>query len=234
MFKENGMILSDVDVLKVGVDAFAAEILNKHQAEIVKKTVELADAAAQLEAEQKLASVTSARTKLAYENELYEAKMRHEVEIDKLYKREDIRSKTRLAEQAEREQEKSIQATLDAIQSSKIAREKEKADTENLVRKGRYEVEEAHAEKMAGIEKAKRESFAEAIKSVIASVGPDLAKALSDKANADLLATATKNMSPYAIANGASVADTVDKLMRGTTLEGVIGGLAKTSSTGED
>lgn len=87
---------------------------------------------------------------------------------------------------------------------------------------------------MAGIEKAKRESFAEAIKSVIASVGPDLAKALSDKANADLLATATKNMSPYAIANGASVADTVDKLMRGTTLEGVIGGLAKTSSTGED
>ena len=234
LFEENGMLLSDVDVLKVGVDAFAAEILNRHQAEIVKKTVELADAAAQLEAEQKLASVTSARTKLAYENELYEAKMRHEVELDKLTKSEDIRSRTRLAEQAEREQEKSIQATLDAIQSSKIAREKEKADTENLVRKGKYEVEEAHAEKIAEIEKAKRESFAEAIKSVIASVGPDLAKALSDKANADLLATATKNMSPYAIANGASVADTVDKLMRGTTLEGVIGGLANTSSSGKD
>lgn len=234
LFKENGMLLSDVDVLKVEVDTFAAEILNRHQAEIVEKAVELADAAAQLEAEQKLASITSARTKLAYENELYEAKMRHEVEVDKLAKREDIRSKERLAEQAEREQEKSIQATLDAIQASKIAREKEKADATNLARRGAYEVEEAHAEKMAGIDKAKRESFAEAIKSVIASVGPDLAKALSDKANADLLTTATKNMSPYAIANGASVADTVDKLMRGTTLEGVIGGLAKTSLTDKD
>ena len=65
-----------VDVLKVGVDAFAAEILNRHQAEIVKKTVELADAAAQLEAEKQLASVASARTKLAYENELHNSSKR--------------------------------------------------------------------------------------------------------------------------------------------------------------
>lgn len=227
LFEENGMLLADVDVLKVGVDSFAAEILNKHQAEIVKKAVELADASVQLETEQKLATVANARAKLAYENEMYETKMRHEIEVDKLAKREDIKSKMRIAEQAEREQEKSIQATLNEIQSAKIAREKEEADADNYARKTRYEVEEAHTVKMADVEKAKRESFADAIKSVIESVGPDLAKALSDKANADLLTTATKNMSPYAIANGASVADTVDKLMRGTTLEGVIGGLAK-------
>ena len=54
------------------------------------------------------------------------------------------------------------------------------------------------------------------------SVSPDLIAALSTKANAQLLSDATKSMSPYAIANGESVADTVNKLMRGTSLEGIL------------
>ena len=56
----------------------------------------------------------------------------------------------------------------------------------------------------------------------MASVSPDLVAALNTKANAQLLTDATKAMAPYAIANNESVADTVNKLMRGTSLENVI------------
>ena len=227
LFEENGMLLSDVDVLKVGVDSFAAEILNRHQAEIVKKTVELADASAQLETEEKLANVIKARAKLSHDNEIYTAQMQHELEVDALSKREELKCKERAAEEAARESEQKAQTVLAAIQTAILARRKEEADLEIQKARSKFELEEYHAEKIAEIEKSKRQSFADAITSVIGSIGPDLAKALSDKANADLLAVATENMSPYAIANGTSVADTVDKLMRGTTLEGVIGGLTK-------
>ena len=89
------------------------------------------------------------------------------------------------------------------------------------------DAEVAKAKQLAAIEAEKQKAYAETVKSVMASISPDLVAALSTKANADLLATATKSMSPYAIANGESVAETVDKLMRGTTLEGVLTDIAK-------
>ena len=73
-----------------------------------------------------------------------------------------------------------------------------------------------------GIEKAKQTAYAETIKQIVSAISPDLIAALTTKANANLLETATKNMSAYAIANGESVADTVNRLMRGTSLEGII------------
>ena len=60
------------------------------------------------------------------------------------------------------------------------------------------------------------------MKEIVTSITPDLVAALSTKANADLLETATANMTPLAIAQNEYVADTINKLLRGTTLEGVI------------
>ena len=50
----------------------------------------------------------------------------------------------------------------------------------------------------------------------------DLVAALSSKSNADMLAAVTEAMAPYALASGESIAETTDKLLRGTSLEGVI------------
>jgi len=58
------------------------------------------------------------------------------------------------------------------------------------------------------------------------SISPDLIAALTSKSNADMLATVSESMSPYAIANGESVSDTVNRLMRGTSLEGILDGIA--------
>ena len=56
----------------------------------------------------------------------------------------------------------------------------------------------------------------------MSSISPDLVAAISASSNAELLKEGMKNMSPWAIANGESVADTVNKLMRGTSLEDVL------------
>ena len=62
------------------------------------------------------------------------------------------------------------------------------------------------------------------------SVSPDLVAALTSKANASMLETVTKSMSPYAIAQGESVADVTNQLLRGITLEEVIENMAAAKS----
>ena len=54
------------------------------------------------------------------------------------------------------------------------------------------------------------------------SVSPDLIAAISARTKADILTEGMASMSPYALANGESVADTVNKLLRGTSLEEII------------
>lgn len=57
----------------------------------------------------------------------------------------------------------------------------------------------------------------------MASITPGLVEALTSKSNEDMLAAVAKSISPYAIAQGESIADVTNKLLRGTALEDVIG-----------
>ena len=57
------------------------------------------------------------------------------------------------------------------------------------------------------------------------SISEDLVAAMTNKANSEMLETVTKAMAPYAIANGESVADVTNKLLRGTGLDEVINNL---------
>lgn len=58
------------------------------------------------------------------------------------------------------------------------------------------------------------------------SISPDLIAALTSKSNADMLATVSESISPYAIAGNESVSEVVNRLMRGTSLEGALDGIA--------
>ena len=44
LFKENGMLVHDVEVLSVSVESNVARILNEHQEEMIRNTLELSDA----------------------------------------------------------------------------------------------------------------------------------------------------------------------------------------------
>ena len=80
-------------------------------------------------------------------------------------------------------------------------------------------LEVSHQNALANIESAKQAAYANTIKEIMASITPDLIAALEVGGKCDLMATLAENMSPLAIANGESIVDTTDRLIRGTPME---------------
>lgn len=211
LFTENGMEVYDVEVLSVKIDDYIQGLIDHHQTEIIEKTLELSDAEARMKVITKLAEVEKTEAELKNNNNLYIAELRQKVEEDKLAKREAIREKERVMEAAALKAQNDMQAVIAAIKTAENKRVKELNDLEIAKKK-----------ELADIEEAKQKAYANTVKEIVESISPDLVAALSTRANAQLLADATKSMSPYAIAQGESVADTINKLMRGTSLEGII------------
>ena len=211
LFRTNGMLVNDVDIIGIGVEKDIAMILEKHQNELIQKSVELADAAASMEVVTALADVKKKEAELNNETALYTLELEQKRAEEEMQNKEKIRVKEREAKAAEVQARNDLQNILTSIQSAEMARIKEKQDAEI-----------AHAKELAEIEKAKQEAYAATIKEIMSSIQPDLVAAISASSKADLLKEGMKNMSPYAIANGESVADTINKLMRGTSLEDVL------------
>ena len=211
LFTENGMKVYDVEVLSIGVESLIREMLNQHQKEMVSKTLELSDATTRMEVDKQLAELKRQKAELDSKNSLYIADLQQKTKEDELEKKAIIRQKERAEEEAALQAQNDLQEIKTAIQTAELERVK-----------ARNDLDVQREKDLADIAKAKQEAYAETVKKIMESVSPDLVAALSAKANAQLLADATKSMSPYAIANGESVADTVNKLMRGTSLEGVL------------
>jgi major vault protein len=210
-FAENGMFVNDVEVLAIGVEREVARLLEAHQTEMISKTLELADADAKLKLVKALAKVEREEIDLSNENQLHAVALKHKLETDKLAKAEEIREKERAAEAASVKAREDMQKVLNAIQKEELARKKLATDAE-------VAKEQAYAD----IEAAKNAAYAETVKSIMASISPDLVAALTTKANNEMLETVTASMSPYAIAQGESVSEVTNRLLRGTSLEGLL------------
>ena len=211
IFEENGMFVYDVDVLSIHVDQYFADIFERHQDEIVQKTLDLASAEAQYEVSKKLNEFALKEAELNNQKQLQIAEYNHQIAIDNMDKDRLIAEKRHAIEEAAAQAKYDIQELLNATQAEELKRSKAQTDAE--IDKQRD---------IAAIEKAKQESYANTIKTIVESIGPDLVAALTARANADILDSATKHMSPYAIAKNEAVADTINTLLRGTTLENVV------------
>ena len=213
-FKENGMLVHDVEVLSVRVEADIAEILEAHQKEMIEKTLELSDAERRMKVVTKLAEVEKEEVKLSHDNEVYRMELRQKRDIDAFNKAEELNAKRRAANEAQKQAEADMQKVLDAISKAELERAKAKDNA-------RLETEN----KLAELEKAKQDAYAATVAKIMESVSPELVAALTSTANASMLETVTEAMSPYAIAKGESIAEVTDKLLRGTTLEGILQGV---------
>lgn len=210
-FKENGMCVYDVDILAVNMDPYFERIFDQQQEETVRRTLELANAEAQYNVQQQLIDFETKKEQLQAEKNRVIAELYHEQNQEKLWREEEL-AETRRAMDAAREQaELDLQNVITRTHEASLTR---------IRQDNALEIE--HKTQLAKIEQAKQETYAATVKSIIEAIGPDLVAALSTKANADMLLEASKNMSPYAIANGDSVADTVNTLLRGTSLEGIL------------
>ena len=178
---------------------------------MITKTLELSDAAKKMEVVTQLAEFEKKETELNHQNELYRLELNQTLEKTKLEAKAEIDAKKRAQEEAVKQAEADMQKLLDQIQAAKLERDK-KEDA------ARIETEK----QLVAIEREKHDAYAATVAKIMESVSPQLVAAMTSKANADTLKAVSQGMSPYAIANGESVADTVNKLMRGTTLESVL------------
>ena len=205
------MFLKDVEVLSDGDEREIDMILESHQTEMVEKALELSDAEAKMKVVKALAEVEKKEAELAAANKLYREELNYKAQLDHMAKDEDIKVKQRAAKQAEKQAESDLQKVLDAIQTAQLAREKAASDA-HIARK----------KEEAAIKKEEQEAYAATVKSIMESIQPDLVASLSAKSNADLFIEAAKNIGPYAIAGNESISDTINKLMRGTPIEGIL------------
>ena len=214
LFKENGMLVRDVEVLSVSVESNVARILNEHQEEMIRNTLELSDAEKKNSIAKKLAEYENAEAKLKSERDMYRLELKNLYETQQLKNEEELAEAKREQAKAEKQAEADLQELQDAIHKAKLARDKAIEDL-------RLSTER----QMAEIEKDKQKAYAETVEKIMGSISEDLVAAMTSKANNDMLETVTKSMSPYAIARGESVVDVTNKLLRGTSLEDTLTGI---------
>ena len=211
LFKENGMLVYDVEVLKIDVDNDIAEMLEVHQREMIEKAMLLNDAEAKIKLVEAIAEADQKEAEVAKAKRLHSIETKNIIETEEFAKAQALEAKKRAAAKVKADAELELQEILNQINEAKLARDKAENDAKVALQK-----------ELAAIEEAKQKAYADTVKEIMASVSPNLVAALSTKANAELLTEATKNISPYSIAKGESVADTINTLLRGTTLEGIL------------
>ena len=210
-FEENGMYVYDAEVLSLDVQSDIEALLTEHQYEMVKKNLELADAEKNVQIAEALIEAEKKEQELRYDKTV------NKLELQKLESEKKITMQAELnrAQEAERvaakQAEADLQVLIDKVHEAQLAREQAEADQR-----------QKNAEAAAALEKQKQDAYAETVSKIMASIGPDLVAAMTTKSNEDMLSAVTEAMAPYSIAKGESIAQTVNTLLRGTSLEGIL------------
>ena len=210
-FAENGMMLSEVEALNLEVQRDVQEMIDEHQRSIIERTLDLNAARQSADMEKEIVALNSEKIKL--QKELEEFRLQEAFKIEKLKADQEIEKAKQIDAEIKRqkEAEAAIQALKDEIFKAEEARAKAKRDAEI-----------AHKKEMDALAIAKEKASAEAMKEVMAAVGPDLAAAMTSSQNEAMVRAIASAVSPYAVANGESVADAVNKLLRGSSLEDIV------------
>ena len=210
-FKNNGAVITDVEVVSVSVERSVAELLEQHQEEILSKSLELADADAKMQVVTALAEVEKKEADLAAANKLYKLELDQKFKEEQLSKEEAIKAKLRAAAEAENKAKADMQEVLAAINDATIAREKAQRDAE---------IE--YQESLAKIEEDKQKAYAATVVEMLGAIQPGLIEAINGQTNAELANGIASSVAPYAIGNGQDVSEIVSQMLRGTTVEDVL------------
>ena len=211
----NGMVLKSVEVTLLEIAPEVAELIEEHNLDLVRKSLELSEAEKRVSLAKALAVAEEEEQKVRYQTVLNKMELQRTEAVKKLEIQNEVNRLTELENQSKKQAEVDMQILIDAVHQAGLNR---KANENQLA------IE--HKKQEAEIEKAKSEAYAETIAKIMASISEDLVAALTSKSNADTLKAVSGAMSPVAIAKGESIADTVNLLLRGTPLEGVLEQLA--------
>ena len=218
-FRENGMFVKDCEVLSLTVESEIAEILERHQRDMVEKSLELSDAEARVKVAEALFDAEKKENELASTKLINRMNLQGEEARRKLEIQAEVNRKQEAEKQAAKQAEKDMQVLIDAIHEAEMARKQKEIDA-NIAEKKAF----------ADIEKAKQEAYAKTVADVMKSIQPDLVAAIQAQSDSKVFNSIATGIAPYAIGNGESAAEFVDRLLRGTTLEGIINKFAPNSN----
>ena len=214
-FPENGMFVHDVEVLDLSVQRDIENMLLDSQHEMIRKTLELADAKADADIAEAMAVAEKKKQELRTQELLNKMDLQKQEAEHKLAIQAQINRQQEAEDRAKCEAEKDMQPILDAISAAKDKRE----DAEHAARQARIDAENAaavaHAKALADVEAAKQAAYAETVKQIMSSISPELIAAIEVGGKCDLMSAMAEHMSPYALAQGESVVDTTQKLLNG-------------------
>ena len=211
LFRANGMLVTDVNIVEIRVTDAVAKMINSNTLDLIQKKIDLSDAEEKTRTIEALEENRRKQEQMKNETALYKLALEKKAKEEQMAYEESIKERERANQSAAVQAKNDLQNLLTAITNAEIERENQKR-----------EAEIAHAKELAEIEKSKQEAYATTVKEIMSAISPDLIAAISANSKAELLREGMASMSPYAIANGESVADTVNKLIRGTPLEDVL------------
>ena len=220
LFPVNGMLVTEVDIINLDFDETYQEELDNFQKDVVLQKLKLANARTRESIVKEIAESEQRQNKCNHEVNMKQLALKQEFELTKLANDAAQTTKKDELEAARFQARRDMQEVLNAIQTAEVARRKEN-DT----------VEAEKLARLAEIEKAKQQAYADTIKEILGAIQPGLIEAISASSKAEILKTGMEAIGPYALAEGnETIPDTVNKLVRGTTLENVINSdLFKTS-----
>lgn len=215
-FAENGMRITDVEVLSIEIEGSIQALIDKHQGEIVSRSLALAAAKNSAETEKEIIALNKEKVQLAEDYAQSKAMLEAETRATEFELTVAAQRDKDEEDKRKYEIEKEIQSLKDAI-----------FEVEQLRLQKEREAELEHRRKMFEIESAREAAAADSMKTILEALGPDLAAALTTRSNQAVVEKIAESIAPYAVAGGQPVSRAVSELLRGTTLESVIDTLKK-------
>ncbi len=211
MFEDIGACVNSFDIRGIRYESDIEDMIEDFNHRRIEDKFNLNDEEESLAIRERLIEVNKAKFELEQELKAYkDSILREKEKADFDY--QVARARATEEENAARKQaEYDLQTVVGMIADAKLAREK--AD---------FEVKIEQKEKLAALEKDKQDAYAKSVVEIMNSISPSLAASLDARANADILKAVSSSIAPYALANGESSAEVVNRLLRGTSLEGIV------------
>ena len=211
-FPENGMLVHDCEVLSIRVDKDVENMLIAHQQEMITQSLKLSDAEKRVAVAEKLAVAEQKEQELRNQQLINKMQLQREEATKKLEIQAEINRIQDAEKLAAKQAEQDLQKVIDAIHEASLAR-KDKDNAQEI----------AHKKEIAAIEAAKQKAYADTVTQIVGAISEDLVAAMTTKSNNDMTVAIAQAISPYALAgDNESVADVVNKLLRGTALEQLV------------
>jgi len=212
VFEENGMHVYDVEVLDVAIqDQKIATLLKSAEQNAVSHWLQLLQEQRKLEVNQQLEEISQKSMQVRAET------ARVEFELEKIRIAQELEvglAKVKLAvdkNKAELDADLQKQDALDSISKSKLARVKADEEQQLALEKERLDmtIKDLESRVKAWVSKA-------------GAIQPGLIEAMQGFGDKALLEKISANMAPLAILGGSSISDVVNRLLKGTKLDGLL------------